>query len=102
MVAKRVLAAAHDDDDGPFPQGHFVFRTSTYRNWVMARAFVGDTGEGESALRWYREGFRVYPLAAGRPDPDAAYRMIVEAHRGTVEITSGLRGGTRIIVTLPA
>jgi hypothetical protein len=62
----------HDDFEGEVPDGHFVFRTPTYKNWVMARAFVGDTGEGESALRWYRENFRVYPLATG-PDPDAAY-----------------------------
>ena len=63
---------AHDDYEGEFPEGHFVFRTSTYKNWVMARAFVTDTGEGESALNWYRENFRIYPLAA-HSDPDAAY-----------------------------
>jgi hypothetical protein len=62
----------HDDYQGELPDGHFVFRTPTYKNWVMARAFVADTGEGESALSWYRENFRIYPLASG-PDPDAAY-----------------------------
>jgi hypothetical protein len=62
----------HDDYDGELPDGHFVFRTPTYRNWVMARAFVGDSGEGERALRWYRDRFRVHPLASG-PDPDAVY-----------------------------
>jgi hypothetical protein len=62
----------HDDFDGELPDDHFVFRTPTYKNWVMARAFVGDTGEGENALGWYREHFRIYPLASG-PDPDAAY-----------------------------
>jgi hypothetical protein len=62
----------HDDYRGEIPDGYYVFRTPTYRNWVMARAFVGDAGEGESALRWYRERFRVYPLESG-PDPDAAY-----------------------------
>jgi hypothetical protein len=62
----------HDDYEGELPDDHHVFRTPTYRNWVMARAFVGDTGEGESALAWYRDNLRIYPLAAG-PDPDAAY-----------------------------
>jgi len=62
----------HDDYQGELPDGHYVFRTPTYKNWVMARAFVGDSGEGESALRWYRENFRIYPLAAD-PDPDAIY-----------------------------
>lgn len=62
----------HDDYQGELPEGYFVFRTPTYKNWVMARAFVGDTGEGQSALEWYREHFRIYPLATG-PDPEAAY-----------------------------
>ncbi len=62
----------HDDDRGELPDGHYVLRTPTYKNWVMARAFVSDTGEGESALSWYRKNFRVHPLATG-PDPDATY-----------------------------
>jgi hypothetical protein len=70
----------HDDFEGEVPEGHFVFRTPTYRNWMMARAFVDDTGEGESALRFYRENLRVYPLATG-PDPDAAYRSFAD-HAG--------------------
>lgn len=63
---------AHDDYQGELPDGHHVFRTPTYKNWIMARAFVGDSGEGENALDWYRQNFRVYPLAAG-PDSDATY-----------------------------
>jgi hypothetical protein len=70
----------HDDFEGEVPDGHFVFRTPTYRNWMMARAFVGDTGEGESALRFYRENLPVYPLATG-PDPDAIYRSFAD-HSG--------------------
>jgi hypothetical protein len=68
----RSFLLVHDDFDGELPGGHFVFRTSTYRNWVMCRAFAADTGEGETALRWYREHHRIYPLATG-PDPDATY-----------------------------
>jgi hypothetical protein len=70
----------HDDFEGEVPEGHFVFRTPTYRNWMMARAFVGDTGEGESALRFYRDNLRVYPLATG-PDPDASYLSFAD-HSG--------------------
>lgn len=62
----------HDDYEGEVPDGYFVFRTPTYKNWVMARAFVSDTGEGDGALEWYREHFRIYPLADGA-DPEAAY-----------------------------
>ncbi len=67
----------HDDFDGEIPDGYFVFRTPTYKNWVMGRAFVGDTGEGESALTWYRERFRVHPLATG-PHVDATYVPLSE------------------------
>lgn len=62
----------HDEYSGELPEGYFVVRTPTYKNWVMARAFVGDTGEGESALTWYRENFRIHTLADGA-DPDATY-----------------------------
>jgi hypothetical protein len=62
----------HDSYEGELPDGHFVFRTPTYKNWVMARAFVGDTGEGETALDWYRENFRIHPLGTG-PDAEATY-----------------------------
>jgi hypothetical protein len=62
----------HDSYAGELPDGYFVFRTPTYRNWLMVRAFVRDTGEGERAMAWYRENFRIYPLADG-PDADAAY-----------------------------
>lgn len=69
----------HEAHEGELPGGHHVFRTPTYRNWVMARAFVDDTGEGDRALKWYRENFRIYPLATG-PDPDASY-VALSQHR---------------------
>lgn len=68
-----------DAHQGELPSGHHVFRTPSYKNWVMARAFVDDTGEGDSALRWYRENLRIYPLATG-PDPDASY-VALSQHR---------------------
>jgi hypothetical protein len=67
----------HDDDHSELPDGHHVFRTPTYRNWVMIRAFVDDTGEGDAALDWYRQHHRIYPLATG-PEPDARYVAFTE------------------------
>lgn len=69
----------HDTHRGELPGGHHVFRTPTYRNWVMARAFVGDTGEGDGALKWYRENFRVHSLATDH-DPEADY-VAMSQHR---------------------
>ncbi len=70
---------AHVNDTSDLPDDAFIFRTTTYRNWVMARAFVADTGEGESALSWYRQNFRIYPLGSG-PDPDANHVAFSQQH----------------------
>jgi len=57
---------------GDVPDGYFVFECPTYRNWVMVRGFVRDTGTGEGALKYYRKSFRIYPLSSG-PRSDAKY-----------------------------
>ena len=58
--------------EGEVPDGYFVVPCPTYRNWVMVRGFVQDTGTGDDALAYYRERFRIYPLASG-PRADARY-----------------------------
>lgn len=70
-----LVHASHPDVQ---PEGYFVFRTPSYRNWLMARAFVEDTGEGESALNWYRKNMHIYPLGSG-PQADARYFSLSEA-----------------------
>jgi hypothetical protein len=57
---------------GEVPNGYFVFECPTYRNWIMARGFVQDTGTGQDALDYYRKHFKIYPLATG-PRKDAQY-----------------------------
>ena len=57
---------------GDVPDGYFVFECPTYRNWVMVRGFVQDTGTGDDALDYYRKTFKIYPLATG-PRKDAQY-----------------------------
>jgi hypothetical protein len=57
---------------GDVPDGYFVFECPTYRNWVMARGFVQDTGTGQDALDYYSKHFKIYPLATG-PRKDAQY-----------------------------
>lgn len=58
--------------DGEIPEGYFIVKCPTYRNWVMVRGFVQDTGTGQKALDYYRERFKMYPLATG-PRKDAQY-----------------------------
>jgi hypothetical protein len=58
--------------DGDVPEGYFVFECPTYRNWVMVRGFVENTGTGDDAIAYYKDNFKIYPLATG-PREDAKY-----------------------------
>jgi hypothetical protein len=58
--------------EGDVPEGYFVVKCPTYRNWVMVRGFVQDTGTGDKALEYYRTRFKIYPLATG-PRKDTKY-----------------------------
>lgn len=55
--------------EGAIPDGYFVFRSSTFRNWVMLRGFEQLTGRGEAALAYYEKHCRVYPLGEGVYQP---------------------------------
>jgi hypothetical protein len=58
--------------EGDVPDGYFVVKCPTYRNWIMVRGFVEDTGTGDRALDYYRKHFKAYPLNTG-PLPEAKY-----------------------------
>ena len=55
--------------EGQVPDGHFVFRSPTFRNWVMVRGLEQNTGRGEAALTYYKEHFSVHPLGEGVHQP---------------------------------
>jgi hypothetical protein len=55
--------------EGEVPEGYFVFRSNTYRNWVMVRGFEAMTGRGDAALAYYKEHFKIYPLGEGVHQP---------------------------------
>jgi hypothetical protein len=61
--------------EGNVPEGYFVFECPTYRNWVMVRGFVQNTGTGDDAIAYYKENFKIYPLATG-PREDAKYETL--------------------------
>lgn len=58
--------------DGDVPKGYFVFECPTFRNWIMVRGFVQNTGTGDDAITYYKKNFKVYPLATG-PRENAKY-----------------------------
>jgi hypothetical protein len=61
--------------DGVVPNGYFVVKCPTYRNWVMVRGFVQDTGTGDKALKYYSTRFKIYPLAT--PDLVRMHSILV-------------------------
>jgi hypothetical protein len=61
--------------DGEVPEGYFVVKCPTYRNWVMVRGFIKDTGTGQDALDYYSKNFKIYPLKTG-PRKDAKYNSM--------------------------
>ncbi len=65
--------------EGDVPDGYFVFRSSTYRNWVMVRGFEQMTGRGEAALAYYKEHFKVYPLGEGVHEPSVVSASFKES-----------------------
>jgi len=70
--------------EGDVPEGYFVFRSSTCRNWVMVRGFEQITGRGEAALAYYKEHFKAYPLGAGAYEPgvvSASFKASDSTHR---------------------
>jgi len=50
--------------DGKTPDGYFVVKSPSYRIWAMVRGW-GDVGVGDKATEWFKQNFKVYPLATG-------------------------------------
>jgi len=49
---------------GKGPKGYFVIHSAGYRIWAMMRGF-GEVGNGDQAVRWFKDRLKVYPLATG-------------------------------------
>ncbi len=65
--------------EGKIPDGYFVFRSSTFRNWVMVRGLEQNTGCGEAALAYYQEHFKVHPLGEGVYQPSVVSASFKES-----------------------
>ena len=49
---------------GDVPTGYFVFHSPSYRIWAMMRGF-GEVGNGDQAVKWFKDRLKVYPLKTG-------------------------------------
>jgi hypothetical protein len=53
------------DYEGDVPEGYFVARSTSYRNWGLLRANTDIVGTGDKAMQFYRDNLKVYPLKTG-------------------------------------
>jgi hypothetical protein len=54
--------------DGELPDGYFVATSPSSINWLILRGFLVD-GKADTAAAMFRDGLRVYPLAAQGSPP---------------------------------
>ena len=67
---------------GKVPDGYFVMKCPGYRIWAMMRGF-GEVGNGDQAVKWFKDRLKVYPLASG----PRANKVINGSHRGANTLT---------------
>jgi hypothetical protein len=53
---------------GGVTDSYFVAQSPSYTNWLILRGFLVD-GEPDAAVRMFKEGLRIYPLAAAETLP---------------------------------
>ena len=53
------------DYEGDVPDGYFVARSPTYRNWALLRGNTDVIGTGDKAFDYYKKNLKIYPLKSG-------------------------------------
>lgn len=51
------------DYEGEIPDGYFVYRTNTYRHWMLTRPYQLPSETLEETLAKFKKGLKIYPLA---------------------------------------
>ena len=59
----KYLILGPDDATPESTEGYFVFRSPSYSNWLILRAFLDDEGKPDQAIANYQNGLRLYPLS---------------------------------------
>ena len=52
-----------EDYTGEIPKGYFVYKTKTYRHWLLTRPYQFPNESLEQTLTKFKEGIKIYPLA---------------------------------------
>jgi len=56
------------DYEGDIPEGYFVVKSATYRNWLFLRVIMPD-GDLQKSISMFKKGFHCYPLAQAQDPP---------------------------------
>jgi len=56
------------DYEGDIPEGYFVVKSATYRNWFFLRIIMPD-GDLQKSISMFKKGFHCYPLAQAQEPP---------------------------------
>ena len=59
----KYLILGPDDSEPSHAGGYFVFRSPTYSNWLILRAFLDSNGKPDQAIANYENGLRLYPYS---------------------------------------
>jgi hypothetical protein len=58
------------DYEGEIPEGYIVYKTNTYRHWLLTRPYQLPDESLEQTLTKFKSTFKIYPLAdAENPEP---------------------------------
>ncbi|WP_370978575.1 DUF1254 domain-containing protein [Agaribacterium sp. ZY112] len=73
-----------DAYDGEIPEGYFVYRTSTYRHWLLIRAVAEPNSSLEDTIAKFKRGFKMYPLAEAAKPKANNYVNLSKHHSSTI------------------
>ena len=80
----KYLILGPDDKEPANTEGYFVFRSPTYSNWLILRAFLDEEGKPDKAIANYESGLRMYPLSRKDNPPNMTFIQGGEAVYNTV------------------
>ena len=69
--------------DGEIPDGYFVAESPSSINWLILRGFLVD-GKPDTASTMFRDGLRVYPLAAADAPPEMEFISLSQRPINTI------------------
>ena len=69
----KYLILGPDDEEPEDIEGYFVFRSPTFANVLVLRAFTDETGKPDAAVANYEAGLRIYPWSLRDNPPEMEF-----------------------------